>query len=412
MKLCFHIGAEKTGSTAIQSWLHKNSAALRKKGIWYSEALGRPNNTGIYLWAGGVRPDEGFLFYGAVSDEQKLQFINQTKEKLLFEIREAKNAGSKIFVISNEHCHSRLLSPKVIQNTADLLTPLFSEVKIYFVIRPQLEMCLSLASTRARVGGEVTADWFNGEMSPSKHYFNYRQVLQKWSGVYGKEAIHPVSYKRIDNIISFFCEEFGIDQSEFSSIPRINEALDYRTIAISNALQFKLHRADGRANKNANFFIEKIPVLERLQLGRSFAQTLQSRFDESNNSLVTEWPQIKISDLQIDWQSYPELGNIDRLDNINEFASVIKFIIEQFNALSWLDRAQLKQAEAKLCEAKGELLLALKLIDESLIYAQIATEVSSVASEAESFIRTQQSYKDFLLENSKFGSFENDRFLI
>lgn len=377
--------------------MHKNSTLLRERGIWYSESLGRPNNTGIYLYAGGVRADEGFLFRGAVTDEQKSEFISEVRSNFIKEVADAKSSGCKIFVISNEHCHSRLISPKVIQHAADMLKPLFDQIKIFFVMRPQLDMCLSLASTRARVGGGVSADWFLNEMRPSNHYFDYYQILQKWSGVYGKESVIPVPYLRNRNVIAYFIKELCIDHAELTSIPRSNEALDYRTMAVSNALQFKLHRPSGEINKNATFFVDKIPVIDKLRLDRSFAQQLQANYNDSNNALLLEWPEIVAEDLEIDWSSYSDEGNLHKLHALDEFSPVITFIVERFNALSWLERARTKHAESKIYELKGALMQAIKQADEAIDYARTAMEVQSVKAEAEKFIVVQEAYRQFLV---------------
>jgi hypothetical protein len=402
MNLLFHIGAEKTGSTAVQEWLHRNSGALRESGIWYSETLGRPNNTGIYLYAGGVRSDEGFLFRGAVTDEQKLDFIKKTRLHLIQEVAEAKNAGCHTFVISNEHCHSRLISPRVIQHAADLLQPLFDQIKIYFVIRPQLDMCLSLASTQARVGGEVSSDWFLNQMRPDNHYFDYYGVLQKWSSIYGRDCLVPVPYRRNKDVIAYFASELGADPAKLTPVPRVNEALDYRTMAVANALQLKLHRPNGAINKNATFFIETIPVVEKLRLDRSFAMQLQAGYSNSNDALFAEWPQIEPADLEVDWSSYDEKGNLHKLHALDEYSPVLTFIVERFNALNWLERAKLKNAESKNCELKNAFPQAIKLVDDAIEYARTAMEIQSVRAQAEQLVTTLQARKQFL--KSKLNS--------
>jgi len=382
MDLIFHIGTEKAGSTSIQSWLDDNSEKLRQDGIFYCRSLLRPNNLGVYLYGLGGGFDDGFAYLGAISDDEKSQAVEKFRRDFLAEVAEAKLFGAHTFVISNEHCHSRLKSLATIQRVHDLLRPLFDNIAIWCFLRPQIDVCVSLASTLAAGGIKITKDLFRSLMHENEYYFNYNKILFNWAQAFGKDNIKPISFKSNTNTVRYFLDSLSLNPDRFSRPKQLNTALDYRAIALSTAMAMEFYLPNGRVNRNSGFFIGDLPVNEKLTLDRSFAIELQGNFSASNAELVKSWHTITPEDLEPDVDKYPVTGNLDRISNAGEFGDYFRFVVERFNALLWLKTAEHKEAESKVEELKGNLKRSLGLCEEALSHAHCANEIKSVRGPA------------------------------
>ena len=110
MKLIFHIGTEKTGSTSAQRWFAANHSELAARGLHCCRSLGEGNNRKISLWSiRDSQPDKGFLAIGVRTAEDRRRFHAELPGEFAAEVAEARVAGATTFLVSNEHCHSRLL---------------------------------------------------------------------------------------------------------------------------------------------------------------------------------------------------------------------------------------------------------------------------------------------------------------
>jgi hypothetical protein len=347
MDLVLHIGCEKTGTTSLQNWLEHNSQALPPRGALYSKSLGRPNNRRINLY--GMehgRIDELLLQEGVKTPEEQEVLRKRIKNELTGEVRNAKARGVKKFIISNEHLQSRCYNDENVERIHELLAPLFDNIKVYVFLRPQIDVCLSLASTMARNGAEVSRRWMGDQLRPKLAYFDLHALMQRWEKFFGRDAMVPVPFKRCKDIVSYFEEQLGFVDPPLPRKKSYNEALDYRVIAMCNAMQMK-NVENNELNQSRRFYINDLPVEERLSIDRESAQALQSRFDEVNAALCAEWPQIEMSDMTPDWDRYPEVGNIDRVMALQEFGPFLRYVVERFNGECWWHQARWAAAAAE-----------------------------------------------------------------
>ena len=364
MKLLLHIGTEKTGTTSFQRWLQRNNEKLRASGVWHCQSLGLPDNRAMAVMGRrGDDPDDGFYFFGIHSAEDHAAFVERMSAALKAEIAEASAAGSRVFVISGEHMQSRLHEQDMVDRVAAILTPLFDDITVVCVLRPQLDALLSLASTEARVGLKVTRRRFEW-IDPQSHYFNYRSLLERWANAFGKEAILPVPLRRNPKIVDFFTQWMELSSDDFEEQPRTNEALDYRTIAFSNQLDLPSFTKEGVVNPNRNIFYEDLPKDNPLSLGRDFAKALQVRFDGENGRLAAAWPTVTTEDLTPDWSRYPEQGTADLLEGCDT-GPVLRYVVQRLNAELHLSRAQTDFQRALLARREGR-------PDEALEYLEKA----------------------------------------
>lgn len=314
MDLILHIGTEKTGSTSFQTWAQENRDALGQNGIWYSQSLGHRNHQKIYLWAlGAFGPDDGFARLGIADQDGFLRFQRDVPEALAQEIETARAEGCRCFVISSEHCHSRLVKPEQVRRLRDMLAPMFNQIRVVCVLRPQLDMGVSLKSTAARVGHRVNATRLE-EFRPHDLYYNFEMLNGRWSAAFGPQAMRYLPYNRGPDMIGWMQSEFDLDTSEFVDPPRTNTALDVRTMAIMNALTTLPPQQQEALRPVLIPFLDALPVKDRLRPGRDLAQKIQARFSVQNARLIDRRPDLDPGDLEPDWSRYPEDGNGDDLE--------------------------------------------------------------------------------------------------
>jgi hypothetical protein len=340
MDLLLHIGCEKTGTTSIQQWLTQHDAALAARGIVYSKALGRPSNRRIshYGLEPGT-PDESLAREGIRTPEQYVALQDKIAQAFTEEAEQARAAGCRTFVISSEHCHSRLKTEASVARVHALLAPLFSSIRIVCVLRPQIDSCLSLASSLTRFGGAISRDWVEREMKPSVKYYALHHLLERWAGVFGAAAILPVAFRRCPDSVGLFEQMLGVAEAQLPRSPASNQALDYRVIALVNAMNADY--PDRSGDHAWARLVDDLPLDQRLTLDRASAQTLQGRFDAANAALCAAWPQIGPDDLTPDWSNYPHQGNIDRLNMADELGPFLRHIIDRLRIDALLERARL-----------------------------------------------------------------------
>lgn len=365
MKLVLHIGTEKTGTTSFQQWAHINTSTLREEGVWYGQCIDPPNQRAIAVIARDEdKPEDGFFSYGIDSPEKHRAFRKRIKAELRAEVDEAKAAGMRVFLISNEHCQSRLITPEMVQRLATLLVPLFDEVEVICFLRPQIDAAISLASTGARVGQKISRKRFEGIQAGSP-YYNYGTLLARWAGAFGRENITPVPFKQNKSTIGYFVSHLGLKSEKYAADRRVNSALDYRAIAFGNRLNLPRFISDNVVNPNRLFYLEDIPFERGLSLSRDFAVEMNERFRPGNEELVKEWPQIGISDLTPDWEKFPETGTIDELDTC-DIEPVMQYVVQRFNAELAVERGNSDVLQAKLSQKAGNFKRAIGKTEQAL----------------------------------------------
>ena len=177
-------------------------------------------------------------------------------------------------------------------------------------------------------------------------------------------------------------DELHLNGGGFQSARRSNQALDYRTMAISNALRFKYYDENNGPNRNAQFFIDDLPQKEKLRVSRDVGEKLQSRFTESNARLVKDWPHINNYDMAVDWKSFPEGGNLYKLHALDEFSEHLRYIVERLNAQLWLERSIAKNLESRIAELSDDMTSAIELCNTARQQAIWASAIESVRAEA------------------------------
>jgi hypothetical protein len=207
-----HIGTEKTGTTTIQEFLHLNREALRKNGVAFLKSPGLKNNRKLATYCmSDNNIDDHVIELGITAESVRGEWRKNFKAELERELNEL-NKRIESIIISSEHFHSRLRSEAEITTLFDFLTPFFSEIKIIIYLRRQDKVAVSLYSTLIRSGGK--GDIFMKNIGKENHYYNYYNLLNKWSSVFGLANVKPRVFEKdefIDkDLISDFIDFSGL----------------------------------------------------------------------------------------------------------------------------------------------------------------------------------------------------------
>ena len=196
MKIILHIGTEKTGTTAIQSYLHRNRNELLKNkivpGCSVDRIFGR-NHFALAL-ASSASPGTGLLKYR--NDE--FRDYRQKVQNIL----DARLSGldkDHIVVFSAEHLSSRLVTIEEITYLKSLFTNEV-EFKIVCYLRPQHELLLG-AQAESIKAGHSNLEFNDPRLTGPHHrygsiYYDYDRMLGLWEDVFGLNSMFVTAYEK------------------------------------------------------------------------------------------------------------------------------------------------------------------------------------------------------------------------
>jgi hypothetical protein len=234
MRCILHIGTEKTGSTAVQRFLHQNVERLQRERIHVCQSAGAPNNRRLPAAFMDEEKIDDFL---RTLKHKDLKARRRWRSKVLksFEKEVAKaRKKSDVFVVSSEHLQSRLFSVAEVSNLARFLRPLFGKIDVICYLRRQDQMAVSRYSQALRAGHVLGAPVpradriFQGHLPP---YFDYKSLLDRWSTAFGQSSVHPSIYSSSQlvegNVVLDFLQkaDMGIDAHDMPMVVHANSSL-------------------------------------------------------------------------------------------------------------------------------------------------------------------------------------------
>lgn len=199
--LYIHIGTEKTGSTSIQRYLAENRQIIAQEGLLYLKSPGVENSRKLATYCMDRNlVDDHIINLGLRTDEDRSNWKDKFHKDLIIELKNIPDSASKI-IVSSEHFHSRLRKLEDIDLLNDILKPFFKEIKIIVYLRRQDKVAVSLFSTACRTG-VYRKNIFPEDIADYDFYYNYYELLEKWSTVFKPENIIIRIYERdklVDN---------------------------------------------------------------------------------------------------------------------------------------------------------------------------------------------------------------------
>jgi len=218
-RLILHIGAEKTGTTAIQESLFNSRKRLAKAGYLYPVSLGNKNHTRLITYS----QDNGVVDNIRARQLQKAGVsLCGFRRKLISSMtREVENADEwDTMVLSCELIHSRLVTRSEVKRLLDLILRFVDSIQLILFVRRQDALALSRVSSALRSGH---ADFDGVFASISDHhyykipkgrivddisdYYDYTKILDRFSGFIPDNmislVIYPESSRKFNSISEF-----------------------------------------------------------------------------------------------------------------------------------------------------------------------------------------------------------------
>ncbi len=345
-RFLIHIGTEKTGTTTLQEFLHVNRKRLKQNGICYLNTGGRTNNRKIATYCmASDRVDDQVLELKIELEKNRLAWKKKLKDDLEGELNALSPKIDNI-IISSEHFHSRLWTVEEISKLKELLKPFASDIKIIVYLRRQDKVAVSLFSTACRVG-VVMKNVVPKNVAEKNIYYNYYNLLERWSAVFGKSNIILRVFEKEKLLGGDLVKDFSghsgmIDSSWDLQMPKNqNEALPeiVQEVMTSFNKTFPLKINNNLCHDSRKLRPYIMRKFEKTFSGspkmpcRKDAQEFYKIFAESNRKLALKWLDSPIL-FSEDFSYYPE--NDQRLKEVVEifdavFSGFKEFLID--NAL-------------------------------------------------------------------------------
>lgn len=299
-----HIGTEKTGTTSIQAFIHRNRSRLASQGIYTIKGFGKLNNREFVSF-----------FQNNLDEWSKRNEINSISEKqrhfLDFEKRFVRELRSRKIVsgaqscvlLTSEHFSSRLASKEELEQLRGFLERYFEHIKILCFFRPQAEMAVSRYSTGLRAGVSSTLEEKLRHVTPEKRYYNFERKAKLWECVFGKENLvfdiydkrgfpHNDVRRQFVNIMK--SAGIKVDPQSLNFDPDYkNETLPALAGSVFAAINEVMPPISGYPTRSENEKLKRrvlaIPSLSKGRIAAGDLASVQNRFDETNKRFFDEF---------------------------------------------------------------------------------------------------------------------------
>lgn len=314
-KCVLHIGTEKTGTTAIQHYLKNNRERLRRSGVYYPMAQDTDQTSQWEFvalchhapWLQDIGKELGV----ADAEGQQL-FSNNLKQKLDREF--TRHSDQDTLVISSEHLQSRLYFREEIERLKVFLEPWVERFEILVYFRRQDQLALSLLSTRLKSSARLEIDDIISTLNSTPKYYAYDEIFERWSDVFGIEAMRPKIYDRhqwpSQDLMADFSAAIGAPKLEVENT-RYNRSLNRKGFHFIQALNSVYPNDIGdRSDTSRTALVSEVGRLfpgNFYPISREQAQEFFKQFKETNNRLKeTAFPARQTPLFSDDFSEYPE----------------------------------------------------------------------------------------------------------
>lgn len=288
-----HIGAEKTGTTAIQSALVNQSEELRRHGILYPGSLrsGRVvSHTRLVSYAADAHRVDDLRRWARATTPERVAAHRESVERDLTEELVASGEVPGMLLLSSEHCQSRLRSFGEILVLRGLLEWFCDEVTVILYLRPQHEAALSLYSTRLKAGLPAR-DPLSEPVQPG--FLDYGALTQRWAAVFGEENLRVRTYEKHvltgGTVLGDFAGTAGLPITLHPAPRPANPSLSPQGLRLLGAVNTVLPRfVLGRPNPVRPPLTRAVEHLFRGDgpvVGRAEAEEFYSRYAATNDTV-------------------------------------------------------------------------------------------------------------------------------
>lgn len=333
-----HIGTEKTGTKAIQTYLRSVEAKLLTSGILFPTAADRGN---LSQWEFAAvahhapwKQDIGRVF-GITDALSQIEFTNQLRDTLTREFNANRNADT--LVISSEHFQSRLTSVDDITRLRDFLALWVEQFEIIVYFRRQDQMALSFMSTRLKSSVKIHANDYLRTMGSTPNYYLYDQIFSRWSEVFGKSNIQARIYDPAEWIAGDLTEDFcrSVDLPHpASKILRVNQSLSPKAFHFLRVLNELYPSIPGDRNDPIrSALVRQVAILypgKFYPIARADAEAFYQQFQQTNLNLQRlAFPDRQTSLFSNDFSEYPETAD----DHSPKYEDAVEIAVELWRGM-------------------------------------------------------------------------------
>ncbi|EPC9469428.1 hypothetical protein ACR3S7_001570 [Campylobacter lari] len=288
MTIYVHIGTVKTGTTTIQKFLHLNRQRLLKHGFHHPQIFDQRD-----YW----------LIVPAIKNIKNNLNSKILQNKVIDFCKDI--ATDKKNIISSEALSHKLTSFEDIYFFHQFLHEIgFSKIYIIVYFRDMLEMLSGLFNTQIKLGYETSLAMQNVELhQEGREICNYKQTLQWWGEVFGKENLIVRLFDKNEfyqgDLLKDFIHSIGLEwDDEFIIPPEQNKSLDLLGIELLRRVNKLTLPFLEKANRNIvrrdlrffheKHFTSKDPLL-KFQPLKEVVQSYINYFEESNEWVRKEF---------------------------------------------------------------------------------------------------------------------------
>lgn len=326
-KLFVHIGAPKTGTSAIQHFMLRNRDALARQGVLYPQ--GGMLKSAHHLIGAAIHPLRSKRLGNATPDEVLAKAIAQIRE-------EVAALKPRALVISTEYLWG-VLSPAQIHR----LLGCFEDYEIHIVayLRRQDLMAQSLYVQAVKTGTPLSfSDWVEAALESGKGGFHFHRILTSWRDC-GVPVSMDVRLYEKSQIGSDICSDFlKLVSAEplhgmVSDTGLINTAPDMETTELLRLINSTLKDKDASAQLRRSIIKHSPPraLFAPLQyLAPAEVARFMQQFAEDNQAVAREF--VQRADATLFYEKLPEPASYAPADF--DQADLLRKLIELLPALT------------------------------------------------------------------------------
>lgn len=317
----FHIGAPKTGTTAIQSFLENNRRLLESSfDISIPKLLSYRRAAAMRVYATQRASERRIEKLGVES-------LPQFSKKYEAQIKALENSvGTTTVICSNELLFS--LDKTAIERVKRAFLLSFSSFRIVMYLRRQ-DLLETAAYLQAFKGGYEDLHAFRTVLK--RRRLGYLAVLRSWSEVFGQENISVFLYEDImreeGDVITHFMRVAGIDDlSSFRKATKKNSSWGFNQAWAARIIRQQCQDAP---LKRIRRVVEAIESGSRYPVSRSDALAFYRTFLAENEQVRSRYFPHKETLFEEEFSMYPEV--FDREAEIGKLSEIE--LLRQFNTV-------------------------------------------------------------------------------
>lgn len=286
-QILLHIGSEKTGTTAIQSYLAQNRGLLQQQQILYPSSVGNTNHFDICTYALNADKITPIRRRNNLLTKQQIKAFRKDVSKKLR--KEINSARCDTLVLSNEQLSSNISSIEEALRVKSLLNEFSDNVKVIVYIRRQDQMAASAYSTEIKAGATHKFEGKGININSTK--YNFKNLLTLWSDAFSRENMIVNTFPNSDfngDVVQSFCSLAKINTQSFTNQVNKNESLGlFGLEALRKINKFLPKYGDSNAELRGNLqniIVEAANSIDKrkLKIDPEISTNILNHFTESN----------------------------------------------------------------------------------------------------------------------------------